>query len=187
MIEFFNYLNSLHSLSSEATAALLKVMRAKELRRGQVWLQEGAVCDKFSFVVKGLMKQYFETGSKEVIICFARENEIIFSVQSYFKNTPSPHTIRAVEQSVVVYVLRSEFEHLMERHGELMRHYVLMVQERACQMEQHVGVLLLPSKERYESLAAASPWMVEGRLTDRMLYGYLGVGCNGLGRWRKGG
>ncbi len=187
MLSFFSYLNSVHPLSDEATAALLKVVRAKELRRGQVWLQEGATCDKMTFVVKGLLKLYFETGSKEVIISFAKENEFMVSAQSYFSSVPSPYIIRCVEQSVVVYVLKSDFDHLMERYFELNKHYLFIAQDQVTKIEKHAGLLLMPPKERYQTLLAERSWMVTTpRLTDSLLGGYLGIGCNGLGRWRKG-
>jgi CRP-like cAMP-binding protein len=185
MIEFFNYLNSIHPLSSDTTAAILKVSKAKELYRGKVWLQEGAVCDRFTFVVKGLMKSYFETDTKEVIVNFARENEFILSGQSYFNLEPSRYIIRAIEQSIVVYITRQELEHILERFVEFNRHYFVITQEQIVKMEKHSSLLLLPPKERPNALTRESSWMLEGRLTDRLLYGYLGVGCNGIGNWRK--
>lgn len=185
MIEFFNYLNSLHPLSAEATAALMKVIRVKELRRGQVWLQEGAVCDKMTFVVKGLMKLYFEVGSKEVVLNFARENEFMVSAQSYFNRAASDYSIRCIEQTVVAYILCNDWYHILEKHSELNKHYLLIAKECLSSMENHTALLLMPPKARYEILVADNSWMIEGRLTDRMIAGYLGIGWNGLGRWRK--
>lgn len=187
MIELINHLNAIHPLSAEAVSALLKLIRAKELRRGQVWLQEGAVCDKLSFVVKGLMKLYFETGSKEVILQFAREDEWMISAQSYFSKKPSAHTIRCIEQTVIVYLLYTDLEHLLEKYPELNKHYLLIAQEQVKLMEAHTALLLLPPKQRLEDLMITGSWMFKShRLTDRLLGGYLGIGANGLWRWRRG-
>ncbi|NCI51313.1 Crp/Fnr family transcriptional regulator [Sediminibacterium roseum] len=185
MIEFFNYLNSIQPLTAEATVAVLKASKTKALYRGQVWLQEGAVCDRLTFVVKGLMKSYFETDTKEVIINFARENEFILSAESYFNAVPSKYIIRAIEQTVVVYIQRSELDYLLHRFADLNKHYLMIAQEQLRALEKHAALLLLPPKERPDALMREHVWMMQGRLTDRSLYGYLGLGCNGLGKWRN--
>ena len=188
MLPFFTYLNKLHPLSAEATAALMKMVRAKELRKGQAWLQEGAVCDKLTFVMKGLMKLYFETGSKEVVLHFARENDFILSAQSYLEQLPSEYTIRTTEPAVIVYFLRNDLQHLLAKFPELNLHFLLIDQQQSFAYEYHMGLLMLSPKERYEKLAQDHAWMVDGsRITDRMLAGYLGVGANAVCGWRKSG
>lgn len=187
MIEFFNHLNSLQPLSSEAVAALLKVIKAKELRRGQVWLQEGAVCDKFTFVIKGLMKLYFETGSKEVILNFAREKEFMISAQSYFDQSPSRYTIRSVQQSVVVYVLIHELQSTIDRFPELNLHFSLVAHKQVVEYEYHTGLMMLQPRERYDRLIEEKSWMVNRKvLTDKLLAGYLGIGANVLSGYKRG-
>ncbi len=188
MIEFFQYLNSLHPLSPEAAGDLMKVIRAKELRRGQVWLQEGAVCDKMTFVVKGLMKLYFETGSKEVALNFVKGNELMISAQSYFEHAPSRYIIRSVEQTVVIYIMRNDIQNVLEKHHELHLHLLLIAQLQIADLEYHTGLLMLSRKERFEKLKADRTWMTDGRmLSDKMLAGYLGMTANCLCGFKKTG
>ncbi len=187
MIEFFNYLNSLNLLSAEATAALVNVVRVRELRKGQVWLHEGAVCDKLTFVLKGLLKLYFDDGTKEMILHFARPNEIMLSAQSYFEQTASRYSIRAVEQSVVVYIPLNELQQLVSRFPELSLHLLLIAQRQVRAHEYHTGLLMVSPRERFVRIRKDHPWMVNGKcITDRLLAGYLGVGANTVCHWRKG-
>ncbi len=185
MIEFFHHLNALYPLSAEAQAALMKVIRAKELRKGQVWLQEGAVCDKLTFVIKGLTKLYFETGSKEVILHFARGGEFCLSAQSYFDQRPSRYIIRAAEPTVVISIAYNEMQQLIERYHELNVHLKLIAQKQAELLEEHLAMLLLPPRERYENLKEQYLWM-EGRLTDRLLAAFIGVTPNCISYYRNG-
>ena len=186
MIELIHHLNSIHPLSAEAVAAFIKVMRAKELRRGQVWLQEGAVCDKLTFVVKGLLKLYFETETKELVLQFARENEFILSAQSYFVNTPSDYSIRAVDPSVVVSISKTDLQFLLSRLPELSHHLLVVGQHQINSLEHHSGLIMLPPRERFEKLVLAKSWLVDGkRITDKLLAGYLGVRANAVCEWRK--
>lgn len=187
MLSFFAALNAIQPLLPETQAALMKAMQMKELRRGQVWLQEGAVCDRMTFVVKGLLKLSFETGSKEVVLQFAREDEWMISAQSYFEGRPSAYSIRSIEQTVVVYLLRTEWDHLLAKCPELNKHYLWIASRQIKKMEDHLSLLLQPPRERFEKLIDTGMWLVKsGRLTDRHLSGYMGIGANGLGRWRKG-
>ena len=172
MLEFFSHLNSLHPLSAEATTALMKVIRPKELRRGQVWLQEGAVCDKLTFIIKGLVKLYFEAGSKEVVLSIARENECILSAQSYFEQLSSSYSIRSVEQSVIVFILRNDLLHLVSKYPELNSHLKVIAHQQAIQHEYHSGLLMLAPRERFEKLATNCTGMIDGRrIRDRLLAG----------------
>lgn len=186
MIEFFNYLNALHPLSAEATAALMKVIRMKELRRGQVWLQEGAVCDKMTFVVKGLMELYFEVGSKEVVIDFSKENTFCLSAESYFNKSLSAYSIRTIEPTIIIYINSLELNALIEKFPELHHHFKSIAEKQVSVIEYHCGLLMLAPRERYEKLAYDHAWMVDGRrITDRLLAAYLGVGANAVCTWRK--
>ena len=181
MIQYFQHLNSIHPLSPEATDGLLKVIRAKELRKGQVWLQEGAVCDKMTFVVKGLLKSYFETGSKEVIMQLVAQDQWSFAASSFFDQLPSMYSIRCVEQSIVIYICKPDVDLLLERYTELNRHFKFIAENQVRENEAHTRLLMLSLKERYESILAENSWMVQrGRISDRLLAAYLGMTANSL-------
>lgn len=187
MLEFFNYLNSIHPLSPEATAALMKVIKVKELRKGQVWLQEGAVCDKFCFLVKGLVKIYFEIRNKELIVNLANENKIILATHSYFDRVPSRFTIRSVEPSVVLYITATEMNYLLDRFIELHFHLFYIIRSEMAVLEWHTMLLLLPPKERWRILQSSDSLGIDSlRVSDRLLAAYLGVGANAICSWRKG-
>lgn len=176
MLSFFAYLNGICLLAPEAQAALLNRLREKDLRKGQVWLQEGAVCDKLGFIEKGLVKVYFESGSKEVAAWFHRENDILLCAQSYFNQSPSPFSIRAVEPCKLYYVRHQDLLHLLEKYVALNVHVREILQRYYSLSEAHVGLLLCPPRERLQRIGRLFPWMADqSRLTDRMLAAYIGV------------
>lgn len=186
MVELINHFNTIHPLSPEAIAALIKVIKAKELSRGQVWLQEGAVCDKISFVIKGLLKLYFEPGNKELILHLGKENEFVLSAQSYFTDLPSEYAIRAVEPSVIVYISKMDWKYLIQKFSELNIHFLSIAQTYISSFEQHSSLLMLSPKERFDKLTEEGSWLGDGRrITDRLLAGYIGVGANAICNWRK--
>jgi CRP-like cAMP-binding protein len=71
MVEMIDFLITLitciHFLHEATGGIAAGDDNTKELRRGQVWLQEGAECDRICFVMRGLLKLYFDEGDREVI------------------------------------------------------------------------------------------------------------------------
>lgn len=187
MQAFFNFLNAIQPIAAECHAAVFKVVRTKELRRGQVWLQEGAVCDKFTFVLRGMLKLYFEAGNKELVMAFARENEVLISAQSYFNSSPSDYSIRAVESSTVLSISGADLSQLLDKYPALQIHMIAVAQIQAEALEVHTGLLMLGARARFGRVAELYPWMLDGsRLTDRLLAAYLGVTPACVSYWRNG-
>ena len=176
MLEFLAFLNSLSPLSPEAQAAMLKVCSEKRLRKGQHLLREGETCRHLAFIKHGLMKVYFESGSKEVALWYNREMEAVISVQSFYSQTPSRLSIRCVEDTELVLVPYVEIEHLYDRYPEYNRHARLILQYYYSLSEAHVTLLLQSMKMRYQLVARIYPWMLtDHRITDKMLAAYLGM------------
>ncbi|MDB5231649.1 MAG: Crp/Fnr family transcriptional regulator [Chitinophagaceae bacterium] len=187
MLSFFQYLNSIYPLLPEVQAALLNSVRQKELRKGQVWLQQGAVCDKLTFIEKGMAKLYFESGSKEVVLWYNKESDIILSVQSYFNQSPSEFSIRAVEPCTIFYIHYTDMNHLLQKYAELNINARVILQRYYALSEIHVGLLLQPPRTRFDAIAKIYPWMVDGsRITDKMLAAYMGVTPACISYYRNG-
>ena len=188
LIGLFTYLNSIHPLNEEAAGAMMKSLRVKELRKGQVWLQQGAVCDKFSFMEKGLAKIYFESGSKECVIGYAIENDVLLSAKSYFLQTASEFSIRAIAPCEISYFQYADIVHLLSKYIELNIHFRIMMQHCFALHETHLALMMMHPRERYEKMLSLNPSLVNGnKFTDRMLAAYIGVTHNCWSGYRNGG
>lgn len=187
MLAFLHYLQSIHPLSPELQAALLACVRSKSLRKGQVWVQEGAVCDKLGFIEKGLVKIYFESGQKEVALWFVRENELAICARSFFEQHPASFAIRAVEPTQLYYLLYQDLQRVLKLHPALNLHMRVILQHYFTQSELHTELLLCGARERFERVQQLHPWMGDkSRLTDKMLAAYLGITPAAVCGYRKG-
>lgn len=188
MIGLFTYLNSIHPLSAEAEGAMMKVLRQKELRKGQIWLQQGSVCDKFCFMEKGLAKIYFESGSKECVIGYTLQNDILLSAKSYFLQTPSEFSIRAIAPCVISYFQYADIQYLLSKYTELNIHLRIIMQHCLALYETHLALMMMNPRERYEKMLSLYPGIINGtRFTDRMLAAYIGVTHNCWSGYKNGG
>ena len=149
MLELLAFLNQVYPLGADVQYAIGQVLRKKELRKDQVWLQEGAICDRIAFIESGLVKVYFESGVKEVCLWYNRENEVTLSVASFFNRQPSRLTIRAVAPTILYYIYYEDLQKLYNSHIDfningrrLLEHYYSI-------SEAHVALLLQPVNMRY--------------------------------------
>lgn len=172
----FNFLNRLHPMDAYAQQHLWEVLRMKQLRKNQVWLQEGAVCDKIAFIESGMVKVYFETGQKEVCLSYNKENDLVIAAESFFEQCPSKVAIRAVEPTTVYYATHAELQHVCVKYTDFNVNVRKLMERCYALAESHVRLLLHQPKERLDAIRKLHPWMADGsRLTDRMLAAYLGV------------
>jgi len=176
MLELLHFLNQIHPLNPEVLQHLGKVLRKKQLRKNQVWLQEGAICDKIAFIEEGLLKVYFESASKEVCLWYNKENDVIISAKSFFFQAPTKLAIRAVTPVTLYYIYYTELQTLFKAHMEFNINARKILEHYYSLSEQHVSLLLLPLKMRYQLLLQLYPWMLtDKRISDSMLASYLGM------------
>lgn len=176
MLELLKFLNNIYSITPETQQYLSKVLRKKQLRKNQVWLQQDAVCDKIAFIATGLLKVYFESGAKEVCLWYNRENEVIISARSFFTQTRSMLAIRSVTPATLYYIYYAELQELYNTHLEFNINGRKILEHYYSLSEQHVSLLLQPAKKRYLLLTQLYPWMLtDKRITDSMLASYLGM------------
>jgi CRP-like cAMP-binding protein len=181
MLTFFHFLNSLHPLSAAATSAIMQVIQEKALRKGQVWLQEGAVCNKLCFVSHGLLKMYFEMGNKELILRFASTGNILFPIYSFFNQTGSPFIIKATEPTSVKFIYKVEWDNLRKNYAEVNIIHLKLLEQLGAEMEQRIRLLLLQPHERYCEVMRQN----EFSSSDKDLAAFLGVGPDTFSRWKN--
>jgi CRP-like cAMP-binding protein len=187
MLEFFAFLNSLYPLSDEAQAAMMKVMTEKKLRKGQHLLRQGETCKHLAFIMRGLLKVYFDRNTKEVALWYNKEMDAVLSVQSFYTQTPSLLAIKCEEDCELLLVPYTEVENLYDRYPVYNRHARLILQHFYSLSEGHVTLLMQSPRQRYDAIAKMYPWMVDkSRLTDQMLADYLGIDRATLSRYRNG-
>ncbi|MFW2475426.1 MAG: Crp/Fnr family transcriptional regulator [Sediminibacterium sp.] len=188
MLDFIHFLNRLAPLSPTVQAAFIACMRKKELRRGQLWLQEGGVNDKIGFIEEGLLKQYSECGSKEVVMLLFKEQQMLFSAKSFFEQEPSAFAIRAVEPSTIWWLSYTDLQGMVGQFPELNVHLRLILQQKFSADEAHVELLLRPPQQRFFLVHKVFPWIKDHPLiTDRLIAGLIGVTPVCFSKYRNGG
>lgn len=176
MLSLLDFLNTVYPLGAETQALLGTMLKEQVINKGKYWLKEKTVCDKIAFIQKGLVRIFFETGSREVCLWYNRQNDVMLSAYSFFSQTASWFAIQAVEDTTVLYITYQQLQEVYGRFKDFNINGRKILEHYYSLSEMHVKLLLEPTAKRIEMVARLYPWLLEDeRITDKMLAAYMGV------------
>jgi len=118
MTRLIQYLDSIHPLSGELREHLYAVLQVTDLKKKERLLRPGQVCSSIYFVEKGLFRCSYIEHFKEVCVWFMKENDVIVSVSSFFRQKPSYQSIHAMEDGRVYSITYEELQEIYRIYPE---------------------------------------------------------------------
>lgn len=186
MIELLKYIQSIYPLTPEALAMLTGFLKEKKVLKGHHWLKTEDVCERIAFIQSGLVRIYFISGSKEVCLWYNRENEVMLSVHSFYKQIKSYVAIQAVTDVTLYYLNHAELQQVFDKHVGFNINARLILEHYYGHSEMHVVMLLESTEKRIEMICELYPWMLEDpRINDKMLAAYMGISPEHLCRFKN--
>ncbi|MFT3747395.1 MAG: Crp/Fnr family transcriptional regulator [Agriterribacter sp.] len=181
----FNLFSSIYPLSEGLQDALIKLLKTKDVPKKSFLLRKGHVCNDIFFIEKGLFRCYYNANGKEICSWFMKENDIIISVESFFRRTASNEDIQSIEDSIVHYISHSELDYLYKNFPEfnimgrvLTENYYTLSEQRLYSMRSQKAV------ERFEYLRTHFPEIIR-RVPSGYIASYLGITIETLSRIKK--
>jgi CRP-like cAMP-binding protein len=164
------------SLTQEETTFFTSLWQSKTLKTGEFLLREGDVCRYESFVVKGCLKTYYQgVDLSEHIIDFCIEEWWADDLHSFFTQTPSRMTIKAIEDTEVLQISKSNLEILYHKVTKFERFFRIIFQNAyIAQREQINQALSTSAEERYLLFVKKKPY-AEKRFSQKDIAAYLGI------------
>ena len=174
------------SLTRDEIEFLTSLLRSKSLANGEFLLREGDVCKYESFVIKGCLKQYYldETGV-EHIIDFSIEEWWADDLYSLLTQTPSKSNIKAIEDTDVLQIGKTDLELLYQKIPKFERFFRILFQNAYITQREQINLALSASaRERYLLFIKKKPY-AEKRFSQKDIASYLGVTPQFLSTLRK--
>lgn len=151
------------------------------LKKGEIFLDYGDQSQKLGIVLDGLLYSTYvsETGQEWISNFFYPPNHsIITSHESFLLGEKSTESIRAYEDSSLIYITRDEYDSLTRKHPEL-EHMVRVIAE-----ESYVNTLKrvysfqsLTAYQRVKKFVAENRDLI-ARVQRQHLASYLGIHRN---------
>ncbi|GHN01012.1 cAMP-binding protein [Cytophagales bacterium WSM2-2] len=164
------------SLNSEEKELFISLLKLKSLKAGEFLVREGDICKHESFVTRGCLKSYYEDDDGvEHILDFLIEEWWADDLYSFFTQTPSKSNVKAIEDSEVLQISKTDLEKLYQQVPKFERFFRLLFQNAyITQRDQINQILSAPAEERYIQFLKRKPYALK-RFPQKDIASYLGV------------
>ena len=173
-------------LTNEERGIIESKFHPKRLLKRQYFLQEGDICKKIAFIVKGAARMYsIDEKGHEHIVRFGLESWWLGDQESFNMLTPSRYHIEMLEDSDLLVIATEQAHELRDQ----VRSFDLTIKAMdrqslvASQKRIHASISMT-AEERYEELVKSYPEFLQ-RFPQSMIASYLGISPETLSRMRK--
>jgi CRP-like cAMP-binding protein len=178
----------LRRLPPPAFAELEPMLSVVDYRKGDVLLTQGAHDMEQYFVLDGVLKRVVSNPEgKEMILRFAKEDDMDTSYAAWKLRTPAPYSIRAVTRARVAKMPLPQWATFLEAHPDLKEDFEYEVMFLMSEVMAHTITLhLLDAPGRVHRFLRKHPELSE-RVPKKELASYLNLSAETLSRLKHAG
>ncbi|MCW5593529.1 MAG: Crp/Fnr family transcriptional regulator [Betaproteobacteria bacterium] len=178
----------LRRLAAKAFGELEPVLAIVDYRKGDVLLTQGAHDMEQYFVLDGVLKRVVSNPEgKEMILRFAKEDDMETSYAAWRLRTPAPYSIRAVTKARVAKMPLPQWAAFLDGHAELKEDFEYEVMFLMSEVMAHTITLhLLDAPGRVHRFLRKHPELSE-RVPKKELASYLNLSAETLSRLKHAG
>jgi CRP-like cAMP-binding protein len=178
----------LRRLDAKAFDELEADLAIVDFRKGDVLLSQGAHEMEQYFVLDGVLKRVVASPEgKEMILRFAKEDDMDTSYAAWKLRTPAPYSIRAVTKARVAKMPLPQWVAFLDRHVELKDDFEYEVMHLMSEVMAHTITLhLLDAPGRVHRFSRKHPELAE-RVPKKELASYLNLSAETLSRLKHAG
>jgi CRP-like cAMP-binding protein len=186
MTALTEYMSQLVDLTDDEKVIIEKAFTTQSISKGELWIQEGKVCDQVAYVVSGKMRHYYtDDNGNEVTCYFVLPDHFTSSFTSFLTNTPTNDNAAALEETVLRVISKNDLENLSEQVPKIQIFRRIIAENLFILMEKRINMLQSKSAQaRYEGMMKENP---EVLLQVPLQYtaSFLGITPQHLSRLRK--
>ncbi|WP_314004281.1 Crp/Fnr family transcriptional regulator [Xanthocytophaga flava] len=179
------FLLKFNRFSSNEIDLILYNTSIEEFRKGQFVIQEGSVCKKCYFVLKGVLRQFKTIDGVEKTSDFFLEKDPVVLYSSYMHGKPSENSLHCMEDCVLLSGTKEQ-EIAMQKSNPSLEHllYGLLADDYR-KAENYITLLNgFNPEQRYLALLETRPELLN-RVPLVYIASYIGITPESLSRIRK--
>jgi CRP-like cAMP-binding protein len=164
------------SLTTEEFSFFSSLLKSSFLKKGEFLLREGDICKYETFVTQGCLKSYYEDENGfEHILDFSIEGWWADDLYSFFTQTPSKSTIKAIEDTDILQISKDDLERVYQKVPAFERFFRLLFQRAYIAQREQINLILsAPAEERYLLFLKKKPY-ADKRFPQKDIASYLGI------------
>jgi CRP-like cAMP-binding protein len=178
----------LRRLGKEAFDELAGSLAVVDYRKGDVLVSQGAHEMEQYFILEGILKRVVASPEgKEMILRFAKEDDMDTSYAAWKLRTPAPYSIRAVTRARVAKLPLPQWGEFLEAHTDLKEDFEYEVMHLMSEVMAHTITLhLLDAPGRVHRFERKHPELAD-RVPKKELASYLNLSAETLSRLKHAG
>ena len=183
----FDHIEKIIKLEPSEIETLESCLSILTIKKKELILKEGQICNTLYFIRKGCMRQYIiNSKGTEQTLQFGIENWWITDYLSYHNHIPSHFYIQAVENSEVIAIEKSALESILLEVPKLERYFRIVSQKSFGAAQMRIKFLFtMSAEERYHHMNNLFPEFVQ-RVPQYMLASYLDFSAEFMSKIRAG-
>ncbi|MBB6461965.1 Crp/Fnr family transcriptional regulator [Flammeovirga kamogawensis] len=179
-------LKSFNMLSDDEIAHSLTYFEIKSIKKNDILIEAGKVCDWIAFVNSGILRNYY-TSSKEdeVTYCITFPNTFISAYSSFITTKKTFENIHAIVDSELLVIKKSDYQNLLNSSENWLKFSKYFSEQSYVLMENRLISLQMETAEkRYLDLMNNYPEYIQN-IPLKYISSYLGITQRHLSRLRK--
>lgn len=149
------------TLSTQGIATLADILVPFKVMKGDKLMKEGEVCKFMYYVERGMVRQFYFKGGRDLTEHFSYEGRIVICIESFLKQTPSLLGVEALETSWLFGIPHDRFLELVETDKEMERLYRKILEHALISSQEHADSQRFENAtERYVRLLKTKPEII---------------------------
>ena len=154
---------------------IMGLIFAVKLKKGDILVYEGEVCDKMFYIEKGLLRLFSEKNGVEVSTWFVQEGQFVSPINSFQKEIPSHETMEALEDCIVYGIRKKLYLQLIGMSNRFAMFSIVELMQNLCEFQNQTILLrTLNSEQKYLFLKENYPALLD-RVSQKHIASFLGV------------
>ncbi len=183
--ELHEFIAQFNRFDEQEIKAIVDNTQVESFKKGSVILEEGQVCSKCYFVLKGCLRQYQLVDGEEKTTGFFTEGQAAVLYSSYLDRSPSAYYLSCVEDSILTTGTREQELKLHKSHPNLAHLVHTLMPQDYAKAQTHLALLKnYTPEERYSILLKTEPNLLL-RVPLHQIASLIGVTPESLSRIRK--
>lgn len=171
--------------NDEEWQAFTEIVQFKTLKKKDLLLEEGRICNFIVFVNSGVLREYSFVNGKETTVDFVTDNQFTSDYQSFIMQVPSKQYLEALTDVELLILKKTAINSLYDTYKIWERFGRLIIEQIFCLAESKRKKLIsTTNEEQYRDFIAAYP-QIPQKIPQYYIASYLGISPEHLSRLRK--
>ena len=185
-VRLIDHFKQFFHLNNTEQEEIERLFTSRVIKRKQYLLQEGEVCQHYSFVVSGCFRMFaVDSNFREHNLQFAAEDDWITDFQGFYDQSPSKLYIEAIEPATVLQIKHEDLLYLYINYHKFDRNFRIITERKLIDYQNRIlQNISSTADDRYEAFLKQYPHLIN-RLPNTQIASYLGITSEFLSKIRK--